>query len=108
LEKVRFLLRSREGVDESRRHIEFRLEASRVGRRPIRAVRSAHRQTAIGAVGVGAPQGFATCRRGVGVTRLLRAALVDDDTFTLSAEAEEAWRIVNLCFRRGRESDGPC
>ena len=64
---------------------------------------------AIGAVGVGAPLEFAISADAESAsTRLLRAALAGDDTFTLSAEEpEEAWRIVEPMLQAWEESDGP-
>jgi glucose-6-phosphate 1-dehydrogenase len=107
--EVRFLLRAAKGVDESRRHIEFRLAGQPGGPSPpfVRFEVLTGR-LAIGAIGVGAPVEFATSADAESAsTRLLRAALVGDDTFTLSAEEpEEAWRIVEPVLQAWEESDG--
>jgi glucose-6-phosphate 1-dehydrogenase len=94
---VRFSLRAAKGVDQSRRHIEFRL-ASQPDRPspPFVRLEVLAAKLVIGVVGAEAPLEFAVATdRESPSTRLLRAALVGDDTFTLSPkEPEEAWRIV--------------
>jgi glucose-6-phosphate 1-dehydrogenase len=108
--EVRFLLRAAKGVDQSRRHIEFRLAGQPGGPSPpFVRLEVLTGRLAIGAVGVGAPLEFALSADAESAsTRLLRAALVGDDTFTLSAEEpEEAWRIVEPVLQAWEDSDGP-
>ena len=107
---VRFFLRAAKGVDESRRHVEFRLAGQPGGPSPpFVRLEVLTGRLAIGAVGVGAPLEFAISADAESAsTRLLRAALAGDDTFTLSAEEpEEAWRIVEPMLQAWEESDGP-
>lgn len=94
---VRFFLRATKGADESRRYIEFRL--ARESDRPSSAfvrLEVLSGRLAIGILGTEAALEFAISSDAESAsTRLLRAALVGDDTFTLSSEEpEEAWRIV--------------
>jgi glucose-6-phosphate 1-dehydrogenase len=94
---VPFVLRAAKGADMSRRHVEFRLVGQPDGPSPgfVRLEVLAGRLV-IGAAGAEAPLEFAVSSDTESAsTRLLRAALAGDDTFTLSpGEPEEAWRIV--------------
>ena len=89
--QVPFVLRAAKGAETSRRHIEFRLEAPAFVRLEVLAGR-----IVIGAAGADSPVELAIDTDPESAsTRLLRAALAGDDTFTLSPEEpEEAWRIV--------------
>ncbi len=88
---VPFVLRAAKGVETSRRHIEFRLAAPGFVRLEVLAG-----NLVIVPDGAEAPVEVAISTDTESAsTRLLRAALVGDDTFTLSPdEPEEAWRIV--------------
>ena len=94
---VRFVLRAAKGVDTSRRHVEFRLIEQPGSTSPgfVRLEVLAGRLV-IRAAGADASLEVAISSDTESAsTRLLRAALVGDDTFTLSAdEPAEAWRIV--------------
>ena len=94
---VQFVLCAAKGAETSRRHIEFRWAAGHDRRAPgfVRLEVLAGR-VVIGAAGADAPLQFSTSPDPESAsTRLLRAALFGDDTFTLdAAEPEEAWRIV--------------
>ena len=94
---VRFFLRAAKGVDRSRRHVEFR-PARQAGRPspPFLRLEVLAGKLVIGAAGAASPLELAVSSDPESAsTRLLRAALVGDDTFTLCpAEPEEAWRIV--------------
>lgn len=106
---VPFVLRASKGVDQSRRHIELRLEG-----RPDRGAAFVRLEVLSGKLVVGARGAEAPLELAVSAdpesasTRLLRAALVGDDTFTLSAEEpEEAWRIVEPMLQAWETSDDP-
>jgi glucose-6-phosphate 1-dehydrogenase len=110
-EHVRFLLRAAKGVSESRRHIELRF-APRSGQASLDFVRLEMLSGNL-TIGVGGRQA-ASVEIGRSVdaespsTRLLRAALVGDDTFTLCAEEpEEAWRIVEPVLHMWERTDAP-
>ena len=89
--EVPFVLRAAKGARESRRHVEFRLAGSGFVRLEVLAGR-----VVVMPAGADAPLELALSPDPeTASTRLLRAALAGDDTFTLSAEEpEEAWRIV--------------
>ena len=88
---VPFVLRAAKGAEASRRHVEFRLAASGLVRLEVLAGK-----LVIEPSGAEAPVEVAlSSDPETASTRLLRAALAGDDTFTLSAdEPAEAWRIV--------------
>lgn len=88
---VHFTLRAAKGAATSRRYIEFR-PAATPGRPSPGFVRL---EVLGGRVLVGAAEYATSPDPESASTRLLRAALAGDDTFTLRAEEpEEAWRIV--------------
>jgi len=97
-ENVPFLLRAAKGVGQSRRHIELRF-AHRLTRPSIGFVRL---EVLAGNLVIGLVEGDATSVEFAlssdaesASTRLLRAALGGDETFTLHPqEPEESWRIV--------------
>lgn len=108
---ARFILRAAKGLSESRRHIELRF-GHRSTRAPVGFVRLEvlAGKLAIGAVGSReAPVEFViSAETESASTRLLRAALQGDDTFTLHPEEpEEAWRIVEPVLRAWEGSDTP-
>lgn len=90
---VPFVLRAAKGADVSRRHVEFRLAGPSRGFVRLEVLAG---RLVIGASDADAPLEFAISSDPESAsTRLLRAALAGDDTFTLSPdEPEEAWRIV--------------
>lgn len=106
---VRFLVRAAKGVNESRRHIELRF-GHRSPPAPIGFIRLEvlAGTLAIGADGDGESHvEFAISPdKESASTRLLRAALKGDDTFTLDPEEpEEAWRVVEPILRAWEDGD---
>lgn len=105
---VRFVLRAAKGIDKSRRHIELRLAP-----RPARTAAAYLRleilaaKLVFGASTAEAPLEFPLAADAESAsTRLLRAALTGDDTFTLSAqEPEEGWRIVEPLLQAWEQGD---
>lgn len=90
-EGVHLVLTASKGAETSRRHIEFRTAAP--SPRAVRLEVLSGRVVAEPAAAAGSLE-FSPDPE-TASTRLLRAALAGDDTFTLSAEEpEEAWRIV--------------
>src|SRR5262249_20890762 len=86
-----FVLRAAKGAAESRRYVEFRLAAQGFVRLGVLAGK-----LVIAPAGAEVPAELALSSDPESAsTRLLRAALSGDDTFTLSPdEPVEAWRIV--------------
>lgn len=108
---VAFFLRAAKGVAESRRHIELRL-AEPSARSPLAFVRlevlagnlvlgvAGDQATSISLSATGQPESAST--------RLLRAALSGDDTFTLHPqEPQEAWRIVEPLLQAWEADEEP-
>jgi glucose-6-phosphate 1-dehydrogenase len=89
--EVPFVLRAAKDAEASHRHVEFRLATPGFVRLEVLAGK-----LAIMPAGAEAPLEVSiSADTESASTRLLRAALVGDDTFTLSPhEPEEAWRIV--------------
>jgi glucose-6-phosphate 1-dehydrogenase len=107
---VRFHLRAAKGIDHSRRHIEFRL-ASRLGRGSPHYARL---EVLPGKVAFGAAEAESALEIEVSPdpesasTRLLRAALAGDDTFSLHPqEPVEGWRIVEPVLDAWERDDAP-
>ena len=86
-----FVLRAAKGAAESRRYVEFRLVPQGFVRLEVLAG-----TLVIAPSGAEAPAELAVSSDPESAsTRLLRAALAGDDTFTLTPEEpEEMWRIV--------------
>lgn len=110
-EDVPFFLRAAKGVGESRRHVELRFMPRPRG--PsfgfVRLEVLAGNLLIGGVDSEGAPVEFAISVEAESAsTRLLRAALVGDDTFTLHPEEpEESWRIVEPVLRVWEQSGAP-
>jgi glucose-6-phosphate 1-dehydrogenase len=110
-EQVRFVLRAANGVGESRRHIELRF-AQPSAEASLGFVRL---EVLAGTLAIGvrgsdaAPIEFdLSVDVESASTRLLRAALNSDDTFTLCPEEpEESWRIVEPVLEAWEESHTP-
>ena len=110
-ENVRFFLRAAKGLDQSQRHIELRF-AHRSAEPSLGFVRLEvlGGNLVLGLTGRDAsPVEFAVSAETESAsTRLLRAALVGEDTFTLHPEEpEEAWRIVEPLLRAWEKSEAP-
>lgn len=103
---VRFVLRAAKGIAHSRRHIEFHpmLPSQAYARLEVLTGR-----LVVGAGRSGPALEFPISSDPESAsTRLLRAALSGDDTFTLSAEEpEEAWRIVEPILRAWDQTGAP-
>jgi glucose-6-phosphate 1-dehydrogenase len=108
-EDVPFFLRAAKGVEQSRRHIELRLAC----RSPGSSIAFVRLEVLAGNLVIGLVDGDATSVEFVlsvdaesASTRLLRAALVGDETFTLDPqEPEESWRIVEPLLQAWEKSD---
>ena len=108
---VPFFLRAARGVGQSRRHIELRF-VHRPARPSLGFVRLEVLAGNLLVGGVGSDAAPVEFPISVEVesasTRLLRAALIGDDTFTLHPEEpEESWRIVEPMLRAWEKSDAP-
>jgi glucose-6-phosphate 1-dehydrogenase len=107
---VHILLRAAKGLHESRRHIELR-SARHPDQHPALFVRL---EVLAGKLTIGSLKGKAPLEFPISAdaesasTRLLRAALAGDDTFTLSSEEPlEAWRIVEPVLQAWAKSNRP-
>lgn len=99
-EHVPFVLRAAKGAEESRRHIELRFADGFMRLEVLAGNLVVGRGTSAVEFGIGVDPESAS-------TRLLRAALGGDDTFTLRPEEpEEAWRIVDPVLESRAEPGG--